>query len=184
MLPLCHLSYDCEVFPVNPPWLCQDLSSFRLWISYRVSLNPTHPIAMHHVHPIHSLRNSLMDFFPLQQFSIEKHRKELRHRAIHEHLQGLATFLALLTLRYLRPCFMPKMLMGFSSQSFVPDLKLEPLRVPLLPCRLFLICTNSKWESNRSKTRASKLWSLNQGVPRWKVLAFNNGLLLPQDYHL
>lgn len=63
-----------------------------------------------------------MGFCPLQQFSTIKSRKELRYRAIHEHLQGLATFLALITLKYLRPYFMPKMLMGFSSQSVVLDL--------------------------------------------------------------
>jgi hypothetical protein len=80
-----------------------------------------------------------MGFLPLQQFSIEKLHKELRYRAIHEHLQGLATFLALLTLRYLRPYFIPKMLMGFSSQSFVPDLKHRSLQILLLPCRLFLL---------------------------------------------
>jgi hypothetical protein len=45
----------------------------------------------------------------------------------HEHLQGLFTLLAFLILQPLRPYFMPKVLMGFPSQSFVPDSNLKIL---------------------------------------------------------
>jgi hypothetical protein len=64
-----------------------------------------------------------MGFRPLQHLNTKKLHKEKRRRAFQEHLQGLVTFLAFKTLWYLRPYFMPKMLMGFSSQSFIPDLK-------------------------------------------------------------
>jgi hypothetical protein len=47
----------------------------------------------------------------------------------HEHLQGLITLLAFLTLGSLRSCFIPEALLGFSTQSFLPDLKLPSFRI-------------------------------------------------------
>jgi hypothetical protein len=55
--------------------------------------------------------------------------------AHHEHLQGLFTLLAFLALRSPKPCFMPVMLMGFHSRSFVPVSKLKyPFGYSLLLC--------------------------------------------------
>jgi hypothetical protein len=44
-------------------------------------------------------------------------------RIYQEHLHGLVTILTFVTFHGLKPYFMLKTLMGFSSQSFIPDLK-------------------------------------------------------------
>jgi hypothetical protein len=45
----------------------------------------------------------------------------------------LVTILALVAQKTIRPFFMPEMLMGFTSQSFVPDLNRLPFRADHAP---------------------------------------------------
>jgi hypothetical protein len=78
----------------------------------------------------------------------------------HEHLQGLVTFLAFVILQLLRPYFMPEMLMGLPSQSFVPDLKLDdPFGSSYAPVR-FIFQPPTEFTKNRAgkkETHASEL---------------------------
>jgi len=78
--------------------------------------------------------------------------------AYHEHFQGLVTLLASIIPRSLRPYFMPEMLMGLPSQSFLPGLKHKPFRVHcfcavhflsyrLASCETLRLSRNSRFEA-------------------------------------
>jgi hypothetical protein len=52
----------------------------------------------------------------------------------------LVTLLAFIAFRDLKPYFMLEMLMGFTSQSFLPGLKPQPFRALIASLRLVLGC--------------------------------------------
>jgi hypothetical protein len=71
---------------------------------------------------MHSSRISLEICSPTAHKILRASRDEIciSHQ---EHLHGLITILALIAHKIFKPCFMPEMLMGFTSQNVIPDLK-------------------------------------------------------------
>jgi hypothetical protein len=158
---------DFEVFPAKPPRFCdQVLSSSRLWLSFRVSAKINYPDintlcapGVFSRNPSHGIlaptapwcrRASWDEWCPTQ----------------HKHLQGLGTLSVFITLQPPRPYFMPEMLMGFPSQSFIPYLKLKLSRVNCSYVVHFSIHRPTREGSNQElRTHTLKLCSSGKTVP-------------------
>lgn len=84
-----------------------------------------------------SLENPLMEFTPLEHFGNYELLRISIALLIKNGMQGLATLLAFIAQKSLKPYFMLEMLMGFTSRSFIPVLKLKTLPGFVLPCGSF-----------------------------------------------
>jgi len=134
------LPFNCgfEVFPAKPPWFCdQDLSIFRLWLSFRVSTETDYPDDYTPCALSILLRIPLIGFAPLKHVDIEELPMDKSCLTHQEQLQGLVTLLAFIALQPLRPYFMPEALMGFPLRSLLSKLKPKTLSGLLLPCGPF-----------------------------------------------
>jgi hypothetical protein len=160
-VPSLPFSCDFEVFPAKPPWFCdQDLSFFRLRLSFRVSTKIDYPDDYMPCALSILLRIPLIGFAPLKHVGIEELLNDESCLTHLEQLQGLATLLAFIALQPLRPYFMPVALMGFPLRSFLPKLKPKTLTGLLLPCGSFPKQLPDSFEPDEwMRTHASKFYS-------------------------
>jgi hypothetical protein len=138
--PSLPLNFGSEVFPAKPPWFVnQDLSFSRLWTSFRVFAEKSYPnnsiLCAHNMfswEPFHGI------FAPTalwcSRTSLDK-----RCALITNTRRVWLPYQRSSLLKPLKPCFMLEMLMGFPTQSFLPDLKQWPFRVHYSCAITFLV---------------------------------------------
>jgi hypothetical protein len=136
MSPLCHLTVTLRFFRLNRLGLVAKiypLLSFDSPLEYLPE--KTISMASYYVHITGSLEKPLLEFSPLQHKQQWKTSLGAYCRIHQEHFQGLFTFLAFVASQSLGSYFISDMLMGFTSQSFLPCSNRWPFQARLTPLR-------------------------------------------------
>jgi len=113
--------------------------------------------------------------FPPTAHKIQRTSKCRQRLTGNEHIQGLLTLFEFLILWFLKPYFMLKMPMGFTSQSFFPGIKaviLTDFSAPLP----FIVRTSKispRGNKKEADSQASKPCSLKPSSTQMKVINFH-----------
>lgn len=185
MLPLCHLTLTMGYSLPNRLGLCPEIYSL-LGFEPSLECDPktTIPILIDRVHTVEVLRSPLVEFLSLKHIQLDNFISVGDASSDKEHLQGLITLLAFITVRPLKPCFMLKALMGFPSQSILPDLK--PLLLSESLCSHASRCQTSFRSVKNGKRKNpgfEALFLKASSTCKQRRLTFTKSLVLSQGSH-
>jgi hypothetical protein len=145
------MPFECDsgVFPARPPqMLLWDLSSFRLWTFFRVWSENDYPDTINRVHTVKVLRSPLLEFGSLKHIQPEDFVGTYDASHVKNGSRVWLPSWRSSSCQPIKPCFMLKALMGFPSQSLLPDLKPQLLiGLLLLPCPLATDPRTVQWRT-------------------------------------